>query len=1065
MEQRICFGCMRRYREGETVCPACGCRHGEEDWPAFALRPGTLLHDGKYLIGKVLGQGGFGITYVGLDTTLELKVAIKEYYPMGQANRSHNSSSVLWHSMSDGGTSGREGFLKEAKKMARTDAIPGIVQVRDVFYQNSTAYIVMSFIEGETLKEKLQREGKMTAQNCLQILKPVMIALEQAHQEGLIHRDISPDNIMIDRNGEVWVLDMGAAKDLSSGNGKASPSSQLVVKKGFSPPEQSLTNGDVGPWTDVYALCATLYYCLSGTTVPEAMERVYKDTLRFPDSFPAPVTAVLKKGLAVQPENRIRSMSELQKELETAVSPQPRPSPIRKLLVPAALLACLLIAALWQPWKNDKPAPDLTDISTPVEEVPSTVTLPAEEVNSSSETPTPTTPTPAPETPTPTTPTPAPETSTPTTPTPAPETPMPTTPTPVPETPTPIMPTPTAATPEPIPEPLHVSYLGTTNGNLINFGGFALFPSEYEYFVGGDNALYVCAWDPDQKSFYLGNKTKLCDMAGYLTCGQDEVFFQATFDDTVDAICRIRNGDTEITRLTESTEARPMLNLQYTEMSDGGRYLYFLQRNKADGSYDCTLYRYNLDTGATETVIEGQVFWYNLHRDAIYAVTVSEGLLTLTRSELDGSKLTALDTSMQYSSGVAYEDKLILWSCKEEALIVCNLDGTRNTSYEPLYLDIDLNAVGFGYENSWIYYNNIRDGCIHRIRFNGTGDTVAVKDHSQVVLCVEPDYNLVWFFEREETETTHRYRNEAYLTDREGSWCYELNTTESTWGLPTEYGTAFETEPEKYGEGVVITAYHGEKTSFVIPEKIDGKPVTAIGAKAFEGSPVTEIGLPDTVDEIEEMAFYQCGSLSFIGMPENLDTIGWGAFGECQALTAVDLPDNLYRIDDLAFAESNLKEVRIPAYVGYVGNGAFAVKQGAGLTEFHVSPENKDYYAQDGVLYVRIDDYDAVVLLAYPEAKAGNTFEIPEGTMGIQEYAFAHAENLSELTAPDSVEIIGKNAFYDSEINRIIVGENCEIEDESNGLGDIEVIRRPSDQNDTDSGSHYRVENGRIIRE
>ena len=311
-----CFGCMRNKAAGETVCPVCGYRHESATWPAFALRPGTLLHDGKYLIGKVLGQGGFGITYIGLDTALELKVAIKEYYPMNQVNRSSMTGDLLWHSASDGGSSGRESFLKEARRMAKVNAIPGIVQVKDIFYQKNTAYIVMNFIEGETLKEKLLRDGAMTPEECVRTLKPVMEALGKAHQSGLIHRDISPDNIMIDRTGKLWVLDMGAAKDLESGS-SPTQSSQAVTKRGFSPPEQIIGSGrgKIGPWTDVYSMCATMYYCMTGILVPEATERLLNDRLSFPASIPDKMASTLRYGLALRVEERIQNMQQLMLEI------------------------------------------------------------------------------------------------------------------------------------------------------------------------------------------------------------------------------------------------------------------------------------------------------------------------------------------------------------------------------------------------------------------------------------------------------------------------------------------------------------------------------------------------------------------------------------------------------------------------------------------------------------------------------------------------------------------------------------------------------------------------------
>lgn len=315
---RYCLGCMRQRDNRETVCPICGYQHGKAPENAMALYPGTFLGNGKYLVGKVLGQGGFGITYVGLDLTLKLRVAIKEYFPMGQVNRDAGTSSLMWSHASDGGSGGRESFLKEAQKMAKVDAISGIVPVREVFYQNNTAYIIMSFIDGITLGAKLRRDGKMTAHECMRILEPAMTALDQAHQKGLIHRDISPDNIMIDRNGKTWILDMGAAKELDNGDRTGTTMSKPVMKLGFTPPEQ-IIGKNIGPWTDVYAMCATIYYCLTGKLIPQSMDRLMDDKLSFPPEIPPHAVTALRHGLALKPEYRIADMDKLRTELTAAL--------------------------------------------------------------------------------------------------------------------------------------------------------------------------------------------------------------------------------------------------------------------------------------------------------------------------------------------------------------------------------------------------------------------------------------------------------------------------------------------------------------------------------------------------------------------------------------------------------------------------------------------------------------------------------------------------------------------------------------------------------------------------
>ena len=208
--------------------------------------------------------------------------------------------------------------------MAKLEHIPSIVRVRDMFLENETAYLVMDYIEGTTLKAKIKRDGQMSFGQCVSLLRPMMEGLVQVHRYGMIHRDISPDNIMIQPDGRVRLLDLGAAKDMTVGNAL---NSQLVAKKGFTPLEQYAENGKIGPWTDVYAMSATIYYAVTGKLLPESVERVmgngeqqFESVLQ---SFFSPqAAAVLKAGLAVKPEERIRTVEELLGRLGSAVQGQ-----------------------------------------------------------------------------------------------------------------------------------------------------------------------------------------------------------------------------------------------------------------------------------------------------------------------------------------------------------------------------------------------------------------------------------------------------------------------------------------------------------------------------------------------------------------------------------------------------------------------------------------------------------------------------------------------------------------------------------------------------------------------
>ena len=315
MEVRRCMKCMHPLTAGETVCPECGRAYGSANAETFALKPGTIL-EGKYLVGEMLGQCGFGITYIGFDLLLEQKVAIKEYYPMstGMVSRKGHST-VVWSSAMMGKTGTQKGFdsfLKEARKMAKLGGIPGVVGVKSVFIQNETAYIVMDFIEGETLLKKLQKNGPMDFDSCVKLMTPIMQALAEVHEHGIIHRDISPDNIMVRPDGKLILLDLGAAKDLDiQGNDGSVQSSQMVAKHGFSPIEQYSKSGKVGPWTDIYAMAATIYYCCTGILPPPATDRTIDDTLACQPLLTQTQFGILADCMRMRPQDRPQSMDTL----------------------------------------------------------------------------------------------------------------------------------------------------------------------------------------------------------------------------------------------------------------------------------------------------------------------------------------------------------------------------------------------------------------------------------------------------------------------------------------------------------------------------------------------------------------------------------------------------------------------------------------------------------------------------------------------------------------------------------------------------------------------------------
>lgn len=307
---RMCFNCMKVTEDG-PFCYYCG-KKAKTPAPHH-LTPGTVLH-GKYTVGYALGEGGFGITYAGLDNSLEMKVAIKEFFPKGIVER---NSSVSLDVNCMGAEENAAAFnaekskvINEARILAKFSKEHGIVNVREYFEENNTAYIVMEYLEGETLEQYVQKNGALSPDRAFELLYPVMQVVEQLHKENVVHRDISPDNIMFDGN-QLKLLDFGAARDVLYSTNK---SFSVILKHGYAPEEQYRRKGRQGSWTDVYALCATMYYCITKEIPDTALDRLHEDELRIPSQLGIQITPAqenaLMRGLGVLPEDRLQSIAD-----------------------------------------------------------------------------------------------------------------------------------------------------------------------------------------------------------------------------------------------------------------------------------------------------------------------------------------------------------------------------------------------------------------------------------------------------------------------------------------------------------------------------------------------------------------------------------------------------------------------------------------------------------------------------------------------------------------------------------------------------------------------------------
>lgn len=271
--------------------------------------------NGRYRVCRSLGQGGFGITYLAADELLGQNIVIKEYFPAVLAGRATDGSvRIEQEEGREAFEEGRSRFLREARILTSLLDVPGVVKAWNYFQENQTAYLVMEYVQGISLRSWLEQHGEVSFEEALRMLKPVVLALAGIHKKGLLHRDITPDNLMVGENGTVKLLDFGSARSYL--REKDSEMTQTVLlKSGYAPPEQYDGKSVQGPWTDLYALCATMYEMITGCMPEDAIQRQIRDELEAPSAYGAKITPeqeehLLKRGLALDERERYASVAE-----------------------------------------------------------------------------------------------------------------------------------------------------------------------------------------------------------------------------------------------------------------------------------------------------------------------------------------------------------------------------------------------------------------------------------------------------------------------------------------------------------------------------------------------------------------------------------------------------------------------------------------------------------------------------------------------------------------------------------------------------------------------------------
>ena len=319
---RRCAECFKEIADKNAKCTHCGFDNSKIKAVLGAIKSGRLI-DERYYIGSVLGQGGFGITYKGLDIDLERVLAIKEYYPKNSVQRSDDGFTVQ-PSDQEEFKKGLNYFTDEAKALAKFQGHPNIVSVQNYFRSNNTAYMVMEFMEGKTVREILRGGKTLPAPDSVKIILGVLEGLIACHKQNLIHRDLTQDNVYITTSSQVKILDFGSARQTKEGEDNEFTQ---ILKESYAPIEQYQKSGAQGPYTDIYSVGATFYRLLTGKPPPDnATDRIIEDKLKRPSQInpnlviSEDVENVLMKAMAVRPNDRYQTVDSFKNDLMKAIN-------------------------------------------------------------------------------------------------------------------------------------------------------------------------------------------------------------------------------------------------------------------------------------------------------------------------------------------------------------------------------------------------------------------------------------------------------------------------------------------------------------------------------------------------------------------------------------------------------------------------------------------------------------------------------------------------------------------------------------------------------------------------
>ena len=1080
-EYLYCFSCMCPIDAVDAVCPHCGHdNHVRSNGPGYL--PQTVLMN-QYLVGMKKGHGGFGVTYIGIDLTLERRVAIKEYFPREMATRDGASHSLQSYSNSeDDFARGRRRALAEGRTVASITPQPNIVQIHSAFEANNTIYIVMEYIDGETLAQLVaHRNAPLSWEEVRRYFFPLISALAQVHRSGIIHRDVSPDNIMIRRSDDCAVLlDFGAAYTAAANGMTEHTTRSVIIRPSYTPLEQRSPNSVLDARTDEHAMCATMYFALTGKAPTDALMRALGEEVPTPRSLgsdiPVSMEAVLLRGMSLNTADRYDDLEQLTqafsgKRVEPSFPSSSAPKKTRKtnpLIIggaaaAGALALSMLAAALIPDGSTPQPETSATPLVSPAEELAAIAPAPT------TATPAPTTATPAPTTatPAPTTATPAPTTATPapTTATPAPTTatPAPTTATPAPTTATPAPTTATPAPPTPTPFPtsiaedyyvIHPNENGTCIITRFNDETAATLdiPAKIkgytvtaigEYAFGG-LANLTTVTVPDSVASIADNAFSGCTNVVLIAkpgSDAEEAISEANLPTPTPVPTPTPTPTPCPTLKPASTAAKNITTGDYTILA------------YEDGT--CTITSYNGTKSKLEipqklagyrvTDIGYIAFAYN---ESIISVTIPEGVTSIGNSAFVGCSNLK---SVSLPEGLVSIGQYSFDSCY--ALASINLPGTLTSIGDSAFSDCNsLNSVTLPNELKWIGDYTFTDcGALTSLKLSSkleyldrnafTFGGYSTTNHPTSIVMPNSvkaiDSHAIRVMDPKKTINITLPAGIQYISA--DAFYFFHSSDKLTFSVP--YGTyAFD---YVYYGGFAYTVT--DKPSNVQIPTEDGKKFTVNGITAQSYSDGTcritglthygsKLIIPErlgeyTVTGIDTYAFYECSFKSVI-LPKTLKYIGPYAFTRCTALTSIELPDSITFMGRSVFYDCEaLEHVKLPANLTALPDCTFYKCTNLVRVDW---PETlvaigHDAFACSGIKEVKIpDSVSLIASCAFTSCENLEQVQFPANLKYIGSYAFSDSKKLDEVILPDGIRYVGGHAFSECGLIDVVLPGSIE---------------------------------------